>query len=113
MRVLMSILSAAAVSAAALPSTAQDQIREITKAVISMCRGGTVEGTYSDYSISGNGELTTVILKSIVNVSGGGKFVFGSGEWEGIKAVVPKEFDQQAYTACVSDVMGKFISKLP
>ena len=87
---------------------ANEEMIAINESVIALCRGGTLEGKSSDISITGNGEIKTVLLKKVANIGLGGEFKFSEEEWEGIKPLLN---DPESYVQCVTSLAPLFVGK--
>lgn len=81
-----------------------EEIDAITRAVVGICRGGTVEGNYEGYEISAGIEAGGVLLK-VLGANAQGEVNIEKGTWDGIKAVVPEKWDANAYNQCVSTTL--------
>lgn len=89
-----------------------EDIQKVSQSALELCRGGTDKGDYNSLSIDADGKIAVVLLKSLAELEGGGKVEFTDGEWNGIKALVPENWDQSAYNACVVPITNTFIDKL-
>lgn len=110
---LCTIVSALTISVATWATTLKlDELQTVTEAVISLCRGGTLEGESKLFSITGGGDGTVVVLKKLVEIGVDGNIAFTKEEWQGIKAVVPDQWNQSSYNDCVIPNVDKFLEKL-
>lgn len=90
----------------------QDEVKIVSEAVLEICRGGTLEGTYRNLEITGNGSRQVIVLKKLVEFGIDGSVTFSEGEWKGIQAIIPKDWDQSSHNECVVPLTKEFISKL-
>jgi hypothetical protein len=91
---------------------ATDTLERVKVSVIELCRGGTVQGSAKTFEISGGGSGTVFVLKRLAELGLDVRLGFSQEEWNGIKAVVPEQWDQAAYNECVDRNFDRFLGKL-
>ena len=79
---------------------AQD-LSKVSLAITEMCRGGTDNGDYEHYSLSGSAEAKAVLIKGLLEGGVDGQVELKSGEWSGIQAVIPDDFSHDTHVKCV------------
>ena len=84
----------------------------ITRAVIERCRGGTIEGSGSDFEIEGGGDGAVVFLKRFFELGLDGRVKFSKKEWDGIEPFLIDQENVSNYYACVEAVQEPLQRKL-
>lgn len=83
----------------------------VRESVLELCRGGSLQGKTSSVSVKGEGKVTTVLFKKLVEAGLNGTAEFSKAEWDGIKPLLPETFDSKAYVECVKELTPKFLDK--
>lgn len=89
----------------------EEEIKIVKESVLELCRGGSLQGKTSSVSVKGDGAVTIVIFKKLVEAGLNGKAEFSEKEWIGIQPLLPEKFDSKAYTECVKELTPKFLDK--
>ena len=83
------------------------QLQALQNAVVSMCRGGTLEGNASSYEIKGTANGKLIVIKSIAEAGADLKIEVSNEKWEGIKV----NANSENYTECVQSTLPLLIPK--
>ena len=82
------------------------QLQALQNAVVSMCRGGTLEGKTSSYEIKGSANGKIIVVKNVAEGGADLSFNVSNEQWEGIKA----NANSEDYTECVKSTLPMLIS---
>ena len=74
----------------------EEEVKIVTNSVLEICRGGSLKGKGSSVQVKGEGNVTTVLLRKLADVGLRGEAKFSKEEWEGIKPLLPENFDAKA-----------------
>lgn len=89
----------------------EEEAKIVTDSVLEICRGGSLKGKDSSIRIKGEGKITTVLLKKLADAGLKGEADFSKEEWEGIRPLLPENFDAKAYIKCVTELTPIFLEK--
>ena len=78
----------------------QQEISFVKDSAIELCRGGNIKGDAKNYRIEGDAEFKTIIIKKIFEAGVGGKIELSGEEWNGIRAVIPDQWDASSWNQC-------------
>jgi hypothetical protein len=88
-----------------------NEVKIVKDSVLELCRGGTDKGNSSSILVEGKGNVTTVMFKKLADVGLSGEAKFSKDEWDGIKPLLPENFDSNAYVKCITDLTPIFLAK--
>ena len=87
------------------------EARIVRQSVLEICRGGSLNGKDRSIEVKGQGKITTVLFKKLAEAGLSGEAKFSQAEWDGIRPLLPENYDSDAYVKCVTELTPIFLAK--